>query len=175
MAWAYFVTWRGPFWEFAPNITACLAFYVFMALDTWKHWKTVRIVPYFQKGEVRIETETFVKGHALARCFTTLESLAAREGCEPLSTFGFADDWGGGTPIWHDAARGKKTVVTLLTRCETEIESLEGVNDDLDHLKLALEDATRKNVPFCLLLRHGNVWSLGEMNVRQGHFGFLPR
>lgn len=98
-----------------------------------------------------------------------------REGCEPLSTFGFADDLNGETLIWHDAARGLKTVATLLSRCEAEIEPLMGVKLDLEHLKSALEDAARKNVSFCLLLRHSNVWGVGEMNIRQGHFGFYPR
>lgn len=159
----------------AHTISAGFAFYLFVTFLAWQNRKIVRILPYFHKGEVRVETDTFVMGHALARYFEILETLAVREGCEPLSTFGFADDLNGETLIWHDAARGLKTVATLLSRCEAEIEPLIGVERDLEHLKSALEDAARKNVSFCLLLRHGNVWGVGEMNIRQGHFGFYPR
>lgn len=79
--------------------------------------KIVRILPYFAKGNERVVATTFMSGHALSQHFQILEDMAMRRECEPLSTFGFADDLRGETLVWHDAKRGLKTVDTLLTQC----------------------------------------------------------
>lgn len=134
--------------------------------DTWRH---VRVIPYFPRtvGEI----ETFLAGEALARNLAQLDAIAREAGATPLSDFGFNDDLFREPLTWHPAARGVDTVEILQSSLQTTSEVVhdrQAVLADLQKLKHALNRAADLDIPFCLLLRHGNSTSGQEWDVRQG-------
>jgi hypothetical protein len=122
----------------------------------------VSVVPYFQSrvGEI----ETFGNGRHLARAMNGLDDRARSLGVVPLSAFGWNDDLAGESLVWHAPDDGLKTVDALLA--EEQLEP--GVRDDLERIAHALRRAADKRIRFCLLLRHGDVTSGAEWDVRQG-------
>ena len=174
LGWGYVRDWP-PALLFVPAPLAALIFLFFL----WQFCVTgderheVRILPYFQKGHVLDSVSTFLDGEALARNCVFLDDLARREGLEPLSDFGFADDLAGETPIWHDAGLGLATVVGLragLERDPAVLGETSAVIADLAPVEANLREAARQGIPFCFLLRHGSIASGHEMEVRKGFF-----
>ena len=131
----------------------------------------VRVTPYFRS---RVgETTTYCSGHGLARHMLELDELARTLGVTPLSEFGWNDDLAGEELVWHDAARGLKTVNALLAHLQVdefaESEQAE-VIDDLKRIANDLGRADQQSIPFCLLLQHGDATSGWEHDRRKGTF-----
>lgn len=134
--------------------------------DTWRY---VRIIPYF-RSQVG-DTDTFLAGEALAQFCSQLDAAAIAAGVLRLSAFGFNDDLFGEPLTWHRADDGLKTVTALRNALTTEKLTLpctDSVLEDLRKLEHALSRAAEQDIPFCLLLRHGNTTSGHEWSVRQG-------
>lgn len=134
--------------------------------DTWRY---VRIIPYFrqQVGDI----DTFLAGEALAQSCSQLDAAAIAAGVQPLSAFGFNDDLFGERLTWHRADDGLNTVLALCNALTTEnltLPDTDSVLEDLRKLEHALSRAAEQDIPFCLLLRHGNSTSGHEWDVRQG-------
>src|SRR5690606_10699345 len=98
-----------------------------------------------------------------------LDAVAIAEGVQPLSAFGFNDDLYGQALTWHSADEGLQTVTALRKAVETHRLSLpraDSVLEDLQKLQHAFSRAAEQDIPFCLLLRHGNSTSGHEWSVR---------
>ncbi|MBX3435743.1 MAG: hypothetical protein KF847_20690 [Pirellulales bacterium] len=96
----------------AAALAVCLLFGLFGNVMSLIDVRSVRLTPYFQRtvGEI----ETFLSGKALARNLRFLDDRAVQQGVEPLSSFGFADDLLGETPVWRQPAEGLRTCRALL-------------------------------------------------------------
>lgn len=127
------------------------------------------VVPYFRS---RVdEIDTFCHGAYLARHTGELDELARQLGVTPLSSFGWDDDMFGGTPVWHDASAGLKTVDTLLAHVAAEglaWDDHAGVVDDLKRIAHALSRAAGRGIGFCLLLHYWAATNGLEWEQRRG-------
>ena len=128
----------------------------------------VRIVPYFQ-SPLRLGTASpFSRGAALARHYNQLDQLAIQLRVPPISTYGFHDDAAGQRVQWHPSPAGLQTITALKPHAAHDPQLL----DDLTAIESALQEATRKNVPFCFILRSGTDAFISpvEMDRREGSF-----
>lgn len=129
----------------------------------------VRLIPYFKShvGEI----DTYLNGQTLARHCQQLDDLAQHLRVRPISYFGFNDDLRNEPLTWHAPADGLHTVSAILKSLE-ENKSDEGIsNDVLADLKKwrdALGRASEMDIPFCVLLLHGNSTSGHEWSIRKG-------
>lgn len=127
------------------------------------------IVPYFKTELGGIHT--FAQGHAVAQSCQALDAMALENGLSPLSAFGFNDDLAGEPLVWHPAANGLVTISGLLSVLRDRPQSLkrqEQLVRELTAIRDALQKASDREVPFCLLLRCGDVTSSVEWERRQG-------
>ncbi|MBV9863958.1 MAG: hypothetical protein JO316_01260 [Abitibacteriaceae bacterium] len=178
LSYGYFHDWPSPLWELAPVAALGAVIVLLMTVGSLDDIRCVAILPYFKKGHPpagspTVRGDSFLRGGAVARACTYLDVLARQNGLEPLSSFGFADDLAGETVVWHDAARGLKTVSGLLSILrETPFlgQDTAAALEDLTAWQENLASATELQVPFCLLLRHSSTASGHEMDVRQGYF-----
>lgn len=135
-------------------------------VDTCRH---ARIIPFFPR---RVGgTDTFLHGQALVRYFQPLEALANAAGVCPLSTFGFPDPLRGQPVKWHAAAAGLETVRGLIGQLEPNphlLGDVPAVLQDLRRLEQALSLAAAADIPFSLLLLHGDTTSGLEWERRGG-------
>ncbi len=181
LIWGFCVDW-GPnsnggklsdaFMTVASVVGAIFVLCLISVPASLRDIRQVSILPYFKKGEVIVDGETFLHGKALARNWLFVEEAAQRNGLQSLSRFGFADDMAGETVVWHEASEGLAAVnalLALLRRNPDLIEESAAVIEDLVRIAFRLEDAMHLRVPFCLLQRFGNTASGYEMDMRQGY------
>lgn len=109
------------------------------------------IAPYFERrvGDIH----TYSRGKALGMLCPKLDELASTLGINPISSFGFADDFYGGTPVWHDATEGLRTFSAL----KQELERRGGqqdpaLNEEMRLIIEALEKAAAQSIRFCLVI-----------------------
>jgi hypothetical protein len=72
---------------------------------------------------------------------------------------------------WHSAADGVEVVNGLMARLDKntgDIANVEQVTEELAKLRHALQRAASRDIPFCLLLMHGNTTSGHEWSIRKG-------
>jgi hypothetical protein len=172
LAIAALMTLAAIYWRLPP-IFAALAITVFVlfgllgSIVTVLHMRVVRVIPYFQRtvGEI----DTFCAGEGVARNLKHLDAAASQKGVRLLSSFGFNDDLAGEPLEWHSPKDGLSTVEALLQDA-TDNPTLNQprLQDDLRKLQAALQRAADQDIPFCLLLLHGNTTSGHEWSVRQG-------
>ena len=136
----------------------------------------IQIHPYFEKpvssAQGRVSTgAAFLSGETLAKELESLDALAANVGVAPLSAFGFEDDFFGEEPRWRAPEEGLKTVLALLDSLDGQPDSVcdvEGVAKDLKKIAAALEDARKRGVRFCLLVRSCDTTNAMEWEQRKG-------
>lgn len=184
LSYGYFHNWPAALWALTPELFFPAAFIfvlvLLMTIGSLDGMRHVAILPYFKKGHPpagspSVQGDTFLRGQTVARCCTYLDVLAQQNGLKPLSSFGFADDLGQETVIWHDAAQGLATVsglLSILRQTPFLGQDTQAVVEDLTAWQENLASASQLQVPFCLLLRHGNTASGHEMDVRQGYFSY---
>lgn len=165
-ALSFMCDWKNPFLIFGPLLGAIWIYSAISAPFALCDDAVARIHPYFPKKSPPIKADTFSRGKALARDFQLLELWAHEHHITPLSTFGWNDDLRGEPLVWHDAAQGHQTVTSLLQHPDLSPE----LHEDLTHLESALRHAQEAGIPFCLLLRHGDIASGAEMEARKGTF-----
>ena len=175
--YGYFHEWAFPLFCLAPAVGLVFLLVCLTAVPILTDARAVCILPYFKKGvhPDLARGDTFVHGKALARNSVYLDALAQQYSLQPLSSFGFADDLHGETPVWHEAHCGLKTVSGLLKVLEEQpylLEDAHAIMDDLGRIEGSLYQAHEYNTPFCLLLRIGNSASGHEMDVRAGYFAY---
>ena len=169
----YIHDWPTPLFQLAP---AALLIYSMVLLSTpgsIGEMRVVRVLPYFKKGDPQVQGDTFLAGKAFARNWNYLETMARESGLEPLANYGFQDDLLGDHVDWQEPGPGLSTVsglLDLLRRDPSKLRESAAVIDDLARVEFTLQDACRLQVPFCLLLRHGDTASGHEMDMRQGYF-----
>lgn len=155
---------------FASLTTAVFFFTVAISIggivDTVRH---VRLMPYYRR---RVgDTDTFLHGQALARCYRDLEWLADEAGVPPLSSFGFADDLAGERVIWRPADQLLVTVRGLAGAIQEDRDSVrepEAVLQDLARWEAAFIRAAELDIELALLIRFGNSTSGLEWDRRIG-------
>ncbi len=124
-------------------------------------------MPYFQRRVGGIDT--FLAGRSLARTLAQLDTVASDLRVSPLSSFGFNDDLRNEPLRWHPPQEGLGTVTTLLHHLtEHPAAAAEPIVEDLRKWQSALEKAVAADIPFCVLLLHGNTTSGHEWDVRKG-------
>lgn len=136
----------------------------------------VRIHPYFEKpvssAQGSVSTgAAFLSGATLAEELEPLDALAGNVGVAPLSAFGFEDDFFGEEPKWHAPEEGLKTVLALLDSLNGQPDSVcdvKGVTKDLKKIADALEDARKRAIRFCLLVRACDATNAMEWEQRKG-------
>lgn len=135
---------------------------------------SVRILPYFDRRIEGSSVSTFTRGDALAPHCRALDERCVRLGLEPISMFGFVDEFGDGAPTFFDAARGIAVFDGLRESLQSEPlaagETHEAMLEDLHLFSGKLREAAAQGIKFCLLLRMGNATSGHEMDVRKGSF-----
>ena len=130
-----------------------------------------QILPYFEK---RLgQTDTWLRGQALARNCRALDEAAIAHGVTPLSAFGVGDELAGEEFEWHDAGRGVETVrklQELLPRFPDLVDDRVAVGDELQFMEEALAKAAERGVRFCLHIRCSDYTCAGEMLARKGSY-----
>lgn len=147
---------------------------LFLVLLDRRHF--VCIHPYFEKpvasGERPVASgAAFRGGEALARNLEPLDALADEVGIAPLSAFGFEDDFFGEQLTWHAPEEGLKTVLALLDSLKEQpgrVCDLKGVTNDLKKIASALEDARKRSIRFCFLVRVSSATNSMEWEHRKG-------
>ncbi len=156
---------------------AFLAFFTFFftwILINWLLWPfrlKPRLIPYFARelqpygGK---SSAAFQRGRGLYQEIVRLDRKAQAAGVQPLSAFGFNDDYYQQEVRWHPAAEGLRTADALLTGAQHSPL----VTDDLNALVCALQVAVEQDVEFCLVLRldDENLQSVMIWEVRAGRF-----
>ncbi len=141
-------------------------------LPSLRDSQVLALLPYFKKGDVIVEGDTFLHGHALARNWLFIEAICRDAGLDSLGRFGFADDMRGETVVWHDPLEGLAVFTALLDLLHQNpalLEDSAAVIADLERIVFRLQNAVALRVPFCLLWRYGNTASGYEMDMRQGY------
>lgn len=136
----------------------------------------VRVHPYFEKPVSSAEKPVcsgaaFLSGETIAKELESLDALAGKMGVAPLSAFGFEDDFFGEEPKWHAPEEGLKTV-SMLLECVKDQPSgvcdVGGVTKDLKKIANALEDARKRKIRFCFLVRACDATNPMEWEQRNG-------
>lgn len=136
----------------------------------------VRIHPYFEKPVSSVQRPVstgaaFLSGEALAKELEPLDALASNVGVAPLSAFGFEDDFFGEEPRWYTPEEGLKTVLALLDSLNGQpdgVGDVKGVTKDLKKIADALEDARKRAMRFCFLVRACDATNAMEWEQRKG-------
>jgi hypothetical protein len=132
-----------------------------------------RIVPYFAREVAPAGGATmdaFRGGRGLYREIIGLDRWSVALGVEPLSSFGFTDDYYRQEVRWHTASEGLRTVWALQRALDSDPD-LEGVVADLAALERALSMAAERGVPFSLVLRlraRDSLPMVATREIRQG-------
>lgn len=124
-----------------------------------------RVVPYFEKSLG--EPAPFAGGDALAKNAEHLDELAAAAGANPLSSFGFVDDFYGEPMKWHEPALAVATIKSILPQVSAAEAAL---RRDLDALSEFLGRAATRKTRFALVIRTAHSVSDAEKQRRQGFF-----
>ena len=134
-----------------------------------------RIVPYF-RDPLNSQKETcaaFRGGFRLAADLAQLDDWARTAGVQPLSAFGFSDDYHKQEPIWGDPAEGLRTLSALKKHLDQNATgSSSPTAQELDALSTVLGKALERGTPFSLIVRLGrdSYVSGVEISRRQGSF-----
>jgi len=137
----------------------------FICYRTLRALLVPRVVPYFEKSLG--EPAPFAGGAALAKNAEHLDELAAAAGANPLSTFGFADDFFAEPVKWHEPALAVATIKVISPQVSAEEPEL---RRDLEALSDFLGRAASKKTRFALVLRTAHAVSDAEKQRRQGFF-----
>lgn len=172
----FLVLFLGTLWGDLPALLTAVSGALFLMIglvggigairDTHRH---IRVIPYFRRrlGEI----DTFLAGRSMARYLQHLDAIASEQSVAGLSTFGFADDLRGEQVQWHDPRDGLRSIEAILKGLE-QTDLTEPIRtpllDDLGKWRQALQRAVAEDVPFAILLRHGDVTSGHEWDVRAG-------
>lgn len=135
-----------------------------------------RLVPYFASQLAPPGGATmpaFRGGHGLYREIIGLDRWSVALGVEPLSSFGFADDYYGQEVRWHPASEGLRTIWALQRALDSDPGLPDGVVADLEALERAVSIAAERGVPFSLVLRlraRDALQVIATPEARQGSF-----
>jgi hypothetical protein len=163
---------ENPGWGELLRLAGLAGFIIFFGYGFWDAWNTARhtgIVPYFQQrlGDIH----TFASGHAVAKSCQALDEVAVSSGLEPLSAFGFNDDFAGEKLTWHSPHEGLAAVCGLLRALEQGPPPLAGrpqIISELKAIESALQKACDRDIPFCFLLYTAGATNSMEWEQRKG-------
>ena len=137
----------------------------FICYRTLRALLVPRVVPYFEKNLG--EPAPFSGGAALAKNSEHLDELAAAAGANPLSSFGFDDDFYGQSVKWHEPALAIATIKIISPQVSAEEPAL---RRDLEALSEFLGRAATRKTRFALVIRTVHAVSDAEIRRRQGFF-----
>ncbi|MDQ2644384.1 MAG: hypothetical protein M3020_11250 [Myxococcota bacterium] len=137
----------------------------FICYRTLRALLVPRVVPYFEKSLG--EPEPFSGGDALAKNSEHLDELAAAAGANPLSSFGFVDDFYGEPMKWHEPALAVATIKAITPQVSAAEAAL---RRDLEALSEFLGRAASRKTRFALVIRTVHAVSDAEKQRRQGFF-----
>jgi len=159
-----------------PAILGAFFLFIFLNLCRGLYASSiVKIVPYYKKEKDKniIDVNTFSSGRYIAKKCKFLDELAIKSGLNPISKFGYYDDFFGEKVIWHNASDGLRTVSGLIEEIRTntsDVKNIDRIVEELEKIEKSLIIATENKIPFCFILRLGGAWSGPEMDMREGYF-----
>jgi hypothetical protein len=158
-----------PRWGELLRLIVFTFYFGYMLWDAFHTARHSGIGPYFQQrlGDIH----TFARGLAIARSCQELDELAVKLGLIPLSTFGYNDDFAGEELTWHAPELGLATVSGLLTALRANPQTIREpvqVIEELAAVERALQIASDRGIPFCLLLYTAGATNSMEWEQRKG-------
>lgn len=165
IAWFAGSAWLPLRVVFGLALLGIAGFGGFICYRTLRALLVPRIVPYFEKSLG--EPEPFSGGAALAQNSEHLDELAAAAGANPLSSFGFADDFQGEPIKWHEPALAVATIKVISPQVSAGEAEL---RRDLEALSEFLSRAASRKTRFALVIRTAHALSDAEKQRRQGFF-----